>query len=113
MSSTPVNANTRWIAAVPRTTARLWWLLRANSLFLMSSFNPEHVHERQAVQVQHDVAQAIGLGFQAVEHLCDLRHREKVELAAKRDQGGATVPTRLDGQLVCGEPFCDRSGGLF
>jgi hypothetical protein len=38
--------------------------------------------------------------------------REQVEFAAKRHQGGATVRMSLDGELLCGELFCDRSGGL-
>ena len=72
MSSTPVSSSTRWMAAVPRTTARLCRLLRAYSFCLMSSCQPEDVHEGQAAQVQHDVAEPIGLWLQAVEHLGDL-----------------------------------------
>jgi hypothetical protein len=58
------------------------------------------------------MAHAIGLWLKAVKHLCDLWHGEKVKFAAKRDQGGATVRTSLDGELLCGELRCDRSGGF-
>src|SRR6478736_5256854 len=34
---------------------------------------PDHVHERQAPQVQHDVTDARGLRIQALDHLGDLR----------------------------------------
>jgi hypothetical protein len=73
---------------------------------------PGQVHEGQAPQVQHDVAHPTGLWFQTVKHFGDLRNREKVEFAAKRDQGGATVRTSLDGELLCGELLCDGSGAL-
>ena len=73
---------------------------------------PEHVHEGEAAQVQHDVTHAIGLWVQAIEHLCDLRNSEKVELAAERDQGGATVRSSFDSELLCDELLGDRSGGF-
>ncbi len=58
------------------------------------------------------MAQGISPWFQAIKHLGDLRNCEKVEFAAKRDQGCATVPSGFDGQLVCGELFSERSGGV-
>ena len=48
------------------------------------------------------MAHAVGLQLQAVEHLGDLRDREQVEFAAKRDQGGATARASLDGELFVG-----------
>jgi hypothetical protein len=73
----------------------LWLLLRAYSFCLMSS-PPDYVHERQAPQVQRDVADARGSRIQVVEHLGELRHRDEVELATKRDQRRAAVRVSLD-----------------
>ena len=68
--------------------------------------------EGESAQVQHDVTHAIGLWRQTVEPLCDLGDREKVESAAERDQGRATVRASFDYKLVCGELLGDRSGGF-
>ena len=68
---------------------------------------PAQVHERQPAQVQHDVAHAIGLWLQAIEHLGDLRHREQVEFAPEARPGPCDGACRASTASCCGG---DRSG---
>ena len=63
---------------------------------------------RFIASVPRNVAHAVGVQFQAVDDLGDLRDRDEVEFATKRDQGRATVRASLDGQLLGGR----RSGGF-
>jgi len=69
---------------------------------------PEHIHERQAAQVQHDVPHAGRLRVQAIKHLGDLRHRDDVEFAAQRDQRGPTMRASLNNELLGAELLGER-----
>jgi len=53
------------------------------------------------------------LQFQPVDDLGDLRDRDEVEFATKRDQGRATVRASLDGQLLGGVELGGRRSGGF
>ena len=50
-----------------------------------------------------------GLQLQAVKHLGDLRDRDQVKLATKRDQGGAALRASLDHQQLIADN--SRCGG--
>jgi hypothetical protein len=100
------------MASVPRTTARLCRCARV--LVLPEHFaQPDQVHERQAAQIQHDVAHAVGFQLQAVDDLGNLRDRDKVQFTTKRDQGRAALRASLDGQLLSAVRLGSRRSGGF
>jgi hypothetical protein len=54
------------------------------------------VDEGQPSEIQDNVAHRIGVRFEAIEHIRDLRSGAKVKLAPEFDQGGTPVQLSLD-----------------
>jgi hypothetical protein len=69
---------------------------------------PRKIHERQAAQIQDDVADAVGLRFEAIQNFSDFRDGDKVKFPAKRDERRAAMDASFNGELVVGELLGER-----